>query len=1020
MNNSERQQLLSRFRSSGMPGSILDVFSAYEQGKDIITEYQSQQRQQQSQEPAVATTPEEQREGLRPYHEAGDTQKSMIFKDVPPNTPFNTEGMKVPIDIKKVDEQGHLIESHKSIPPGVKSIPTGPYRGDIIETPSEGYKKGGFVNKKQTGGEHYDVRRAEKRQRQGYDVYDEETKHWSSVDPKTGKFLKDSKHPTLNKELDWYNSEEGANFKVNNRLVTHNIFGKEKKYYKYEPRTFEQEKNKPFKRKLRKALGLNSLNKRQQRKFENYNKDVSESKEASSLLNAKIERERGLTYSDIQRSQRAHYEILKLIAPGGTVTKEMISDPAYRDLPEYKRVQEENSKKDKKQTGGFKYIPSADEPLESSSTRVNVPNLPQENIPLISESDERNFSRSPAVDGQARLTDAQLEATEANEALPLEERSYPKGQDYRDAGINPVLQPTAEDVHKAKYGEGHAIQSVAIAPYVAGPGGLAKAGVKQTAKALWNPVKNVLGNRVVQLGFGAHSMVDARTRIADISKGRRWENGKWVDGDSWANRGMLGLDALMIGGGIKAAKGLYGAGKSLIYPKGHPMGRPKYPNVPNDPYRGLTGARSKKDFLPQAKNLDDVIEYGARGVRNEPMNPGTEKIKWLSEQFNKSGGLSGNSNKFVQDVFDRYSKGGKNVTDYITTRVKELKSPEGMKRLIAQELEYLKKIGWEPHGGLGAKDKTQFLNWKAGENARARILELQNLEASNVAVDNAYSINLLKHPKFWNNASYSGPGSMDILSADDLMIPLKHGTHNFMNAPGQVTGTGVRIGGKALPSSTRIGLPFVENIPTIGHEVSGHGFQARRILQIDDDAIRLLKPKDMNKLPLSAQKAYDYFRWGPGSAVTQVANMEPSAFLHELREAMLLRGLIKSRHQKITSHTIEAAKVSFKNKPMGIVIPEPVTSIDGVYMTKTKDYGSYLSNTRILDFIKDSKEVTKHLADLLNRLPAYIPVAGATGAAAVMSDNASAHQSYSHMNSLLNPLGTTSNNSTSESIEIGE
>jgi len=148
MTNDERRQLLDRFRSSGMPGSILDVFTAYEQGRDIITEYQGQQKQQQSQEPAVAVTPEEQREGLRPYHEAGDTQKSMIFKDVPPNTAFNTEGMKVPIDIKKVDEQGHLIESYKSIPPGIKNIPTGPYRGDIIESPSEGYQKGGFINKK--------------------------------------------------------------------------------------------------------------------------------------------------------------------------------------------------------------------------------------------------------------------------------------------------------------------------------------------------------------------------------------------------------------------------------------------------------------------------------------------------------------------------------------------------------------------------------------------------------------------------------------------------------------------------------------------------------------------------------------------------------------------------------------------------------------------------------------------------------------------------------------------------------
>ena len=152
MTNQDRRQLLDRFKSSGMPGSILDVYSAYNQGRDIIAEYASEQQNAQSQNPIQAVTPQEQRDGLRPYHQAGDTSKSMVFKDVPAHTPFNTEGMRAPIDITKVDEQGHIIESHKSIPPGVKSIPTGPYRGDIIETPSEGYQKGGFVNKKQKGG----------------------------------------------------------------------------------------------------------------------------------------------------------------------------------------------------------------------------------------------------------------------------------------------------------------------------------------------------------------------------------------------------------------------------------------------------------------------------------------------------------------------------------------------------------------------------------------------------------------------------------------------------------------------------------------------------------------------------------------------------------------------------------------------------------------------------------------------------------------------------------------------------
>ena len=150
MTNRERRQLLDRFRASGMEGSILDVYQAYGQGRDLIAEHYEQQQQQ---EPVVLTTPQEQQQGLRPYHAAGDMNRSAVFKDVPPHTPFNTHGMSRPINIEKYDEQGHLVESHKSIPPGISDIPTGPHRGDVIETPAEGYRDGGFVRKMQDGGE---------------------------------------------------------------------------------------------------------------------------------------------------------------------------------------------------------------------------------------------------------------------------------------------------------------------------------------------------------------------------------------------------------------------------------------------------------------------------------------------------------------------------------------------------------------------------------------------------------------------------------------------------------------------------------------------------------------------------------------------------------------------------------------------------------------------------------------------------------------------------------------------------
>lgn len=138
MDNATRRQLLMRHRQSGYPGSILDVFKAYDMGIDLLGQFEEQNNMQ------VAQTPQEQQQGLRPAHQAGNVNQSMAFPNVPPNTPFNTMGMKAPIDIKKFDEQGHLVKSYDNVPPGVQSLPTGPQRGTVIETPANMQSGGTF------------------------------------------------------------------------------------------------------------------------------------------------------------------------------------------------------------------------------------------------------------------------------------------------------------------------------------------------------------------------------------------------------------------------------------------------------------------------------------------------------------------------------------------------------------------------------------------------------------------------------------------------------------------------------------------------------------------------------------------------------------------------------------------------------------------------------------------------------------------------------------------------------------
>ena len=141
MDNQTRRILLERVRASGFPGSIMDVF----QNPTILDEYTSQQQQQQ--EPMVAQTPQEQEQGLRPAHAAGNVGQSMAFPNVQPNQSFNTVGMKIPIDINKYDNQGHLVESYKAVPPGISNLPTGPNEGTVIESPAKTYLKGGLKNR---------------------------------------------------------------------------------------------------------------------------------------------------------------------------------------------------------------------------------------------------------------------------------------------------------------------------------------------------------------------------------------------------------------------------------------------------------------------------------------------------------------------------------------------------------------------------------------------------------------------------------------------------------------------------------------------------------------------------------------------------------------------------------------------------------------------------------------------------------------------------------------------------------
>lgn len=105
------------------------------------------------------------------------------------------------------------------------------------------YVVGGSQRKKdrQERREGYNMpkaRRVQKRlERRGEEgIVDPNTGHYASVNPFTNKFLKRSDHPTVQKEVDWYNSPQGSDFRREYELKKTNSLGRPRKYFKYKKR----------------------------------------------------------------------------------------------------------------------------------------------------------------------------------------------------------------------------------------------------------------------------------------------------------------------------------------------------------------------------------------------------------------------------------------------------------------------------------------------------------------------------------------------------------------------------------------------------------------------------------------------------------------------------------------------------------------------------------------------------------------------------------------------------------------
>ena len=330
-----------------------------------------------------------------------------------------------------------------------------------------------------------------------------------------------------------------------------------------------------------------------------------------------------------------------------------------------------------------------------------------------------------------------------------------------------------------------------------------------------------------------------------------------------------------------------------------------------------------KDAKPRATRFDAVTE----------VNPLSKaQAKNLAEQGRNA------------ELFKAFEEGANTIDDFVKSYTGDLSSPEGFKRLVNQEADYLRSIGFDE-----ARIATQ-----AEINAGARLNEIVNIGNTNRAISKGDipAKTVISNNYNFNNASYTA-NRRSAEYIDDLFF--QPGT-DISNANFLLNKT--KIGAKVLPGKTNLGTMYNSSKAVAAHEIGGHGLQSGRKLPVDS---RLKKLEPLDELNDNAKAAYEYFSKGS-------KGQESSAFLHELRQAMLDNKLIKNRYDYVSPEKLKRAQTLFDLRPSGTV---------------NTMGNKFHSDTRILDFMKPTGSNFNLLARELNKLPAMVPigVAGAAGAA---------------------------------------
>jgi hypothetical protein len=384
------------------------------------------------------------------------------------------------------------------------------------------------------------------------------------------------------------------------------------------------------------------------------------------------------------------------------------------------------------------------------------------------------------------------------------------------------------------------------------------------------------------------------------------------------------------------------------------------------PAAGFLGAGLKKaaKYAKPAKAFNTTIE-GASPAEIKELRNALRADNPQLERFYSSPDVRIKSplKKPMQtDVF--YGKASPLIEDMINTKIARSLDPRGKKLIINQEKEYLTSIGVKP----------EHLNKLAEKGYNARIKELETI------LDNKHWYHTPQH-----NAYRTGYTPPNAYTDDNFLLkytdkkPLKDDqlyTIDELTADPSLYSNFNRLKREQrkvhalepLENTLSFGDMFIDP-RTIAHELA-HVSTASRRLPIEKRLREAASPSGLYKgklnLSKSLQEDYDYFAdefIRNGKPLKR--GVEPYAFAHETKQALLDKGIIKDWFEPITEETLFKARRHFDNKPSGIY---------------DWDSQKFSSDSRMLDFTHPSR--FKMLAKQLNKIaPAVLPVAGAASLA---------------------------------------